>query len=1089
MEARYRGLVDNSGGGLTITCRSSDGKLINVFTSEGMHRLLRTTREQYAALYGSRDVYAKVHPDDLEAAYSVFESLTEEGQHTSAVYRLLCADGGFTWVNVTGRLLFENGGKYIYAVHTDVSEQKEIEQKEHAASEQLSFLNRVAGDLLSQTDADAAINVVLNDMLEHFDGKRAYVFEFDNERSIAHNTYEVCADGVEPAIKLLESVPFSVFSEWFMLFERDGFIAISDISALGEDRATERALLEAQQIDTLVVVPLKEGGRLIGMMGVDDPSQNADQMNHLQAIGDYMSVMLSRRDLVSELNDNNCRMEVMMNDTPGGFAQMVIHPDGSITPCFVNDGFSRLLSMTRDEALELFRTDAYAGAHPDDREHIARLLAMSLDNRQVFTTRVRFLTGSGGYIPVEAYYRVWEKSRNEFYLNGYYRDISEVVALEENYKRNLAYRAVTVKNAIGSFHMNMTRNTVDDGISDDPAILQLNIDGTMDGFFRRVEPMLESPEAFAAYCSCFSREELLRAFDHGRSQVTHEHAFTPTPERALWIRTMVNMFINPQTGDVEGFLYARDITEEHMLSLLMGAVVNIGYDFIVSIELRTNTYRTFLSNADIVTAFKDNGMYDDETISNLIEIIHPDDKAFAFSSFQLSSLVDALQAHKHFEFRYRVVINNDVHYKKCACAYIDDDRRYIVICRTDETSTVLDMQAALDAAQKASAAKSEFLSHMSHEIRTPMNAIIGMTQLAVDAVEEDTAAATGYLGEIHDSSQYLLSIINDILDMSRIESGKFTLNCKWVTLAEILTPCLEIIRPAIDKKGITLEMPLDGTLKKIDLYECYLDPMKIQQMLLNLLNNACKFTGEGGRISIKAKNIKHDSQYAVDQLIIEDTGCGMSEEFLEHIFQPFEQEKNIYSSSVQGTGLGLAIAHRIALAMGGNITAESKLGVGSKFTITIPYCYRLATEKAKIMTAKTYGDNLSGAHILLAEDNDINAKIAQKLLEKRGVHVTWVKDGAQAISTFADSAPGAFDAILMDIRMPKLDGLASARAIRALERDDAKTIPILAMSANAFTEDVQKSLDAGMNAHLAKPVDPEKLYETLSKQITRAGGN
>lgn len=322
--------------------------------------------------------------------------------------------------------------------------------------------------------------------------------------------------------------------------------------------------------------------------------------------------------------------------------------------------------------------------------------------------------------------------------------------------------------------------------------------------------------------------------------------------------------------------------------------------------------------------------------------------------------------------------------------------------------------------------------------------------------------------------------------MSRIESGKLAVDCQWITPADVLGPCIEIMRPIMAKRGITFEAPLG--MSEVRAYECWMDPMKMRQMIMNLLNNACKFTGEGGRITLRAENVRHDESTAVDRIIIEDTGCGMSSKFLARAFEPFEQEKNIYSGSVQGTGLGLTIARRFAEAMGGGITAESELGVGSKFIITVPYSYRPVDSTPAPDSPEPEAPGLEGVNILLAEDNAVNAKIAQKLLEKLGARVTWEENGEAAVKRFADSAEGAFDAVLMDIRMPRLDGLGAARVIRALPRGDAASVPIIAMSANAFEEDVRASLDAGMNAHLSKPVDPRILCDTLRRWISARNG-
>lgn len=525
----------------------------------------------------------------------------------------------------------------------DITGRRRMEEEKAAMLGQITFLNRAAGDLLSGTDADLALNTGLWDILRYFDGRRAYIFEFDTDRETAANTYEVCAPGTVPAKDILQEVPFSSFAAWFGLFERDGCIAISDVSALGDDRAAERELLRVQQISSLIVVPMRENGRLTGMMGVDDPARNVDQLPGLQAIGDYISVMLVRRRMTQELRDSNLRLQAMMSDTPGGFVQMVIHEDGTITPDYINDGFCGMLGMTQKEAHAVFDADAYAGAHPDDCERVSALLSETIAKRSAATTRVRLRTGGKGYITVEAHYRVWEKPDGRLFLNGYYRDISDRLAKEEEYRRNMAYREVNDRRAIGSYHLNVTRNTVDGGASPDPAIRALGKRGTLDGFIEGCASIQRENE-HKRFCELFSRGALLRAMEEGRTQISMEHTLFPAPDKTLWISSTADLFKNPETGDVEGFIYARDLTEEHMLHQMMSTVVNIGYDFIVAIGVKTKIYRTFKANTGVSTAFRETGIYDDEnTVRELLSIIHPDDRGAAFAAMRLDSLAHELE--------------------------------------------------------------------------------------------------------------------------------------------------------------------------------------------------------------------------------------------------------------------------------------------------------------------------------------------------------------------------------------------------------------------------------------------------------------
>ena len=386
---------------------------------------------------------------------------------------------------------------------------------------------------------------------------------------------------------------------------------------------------------------------------------------------------------------------------------------------------------------------------------------------------------------------------------------------------------------------------------------------------------------------------------------------------------------------------------------------------------------------------------------------------------------------------------------------------------------------------RASRAKQDFLSNMSHEIRTPMNAIIGMASLARDE-NVDNEVVRENLRQIDASSRYLLSLINDVLDMSRIDSGKFVLHNEWVDPKLSVIPCIDMIKPMMEARKIRFVYP--ELQEEESLYECKVDVLKVQQLLMNLLNNACKFTPEGGTVTLSFKNISADRSrcVATDQFMVTDTGCGMSEEFLEKIFMPFEQERNSTTDNVGGTGLGLSIARNIARQMDGDITVKSRLGVGSEFTVTMTYQYRMLAADHRCGGERGGGKktvSLAGKTVLLAEDNALNATIARQLLEKKGMDVIIAADGRQAVDTFAASEPGEIDVILMDIRMPKLDGYEATKAIRSLSRNDAGTVPILAMTAEAFDEDVNRCIDSGMDGHISKPVEPDIMYETITNVI------
>lgn len=391
-----------------------------------------------------------------------------------------------------------------------------------------------------------------------------------------------------------------------------------------------------------------------------------------------------------------------------------------------------------------------------------------------------------------------------------------------------------------------------------------------------------------------------------------------------------------------------------------------------------------------------------------------------------------------------------------------------------------EMAEKIEELEKANAAKQDFLSTMSHEIRTPMNAIIGMTRLAQDEVEPQSVVAH-YLKEIDSSSNYLLGILNDILDMSRLQSGKFQLKPEWVRPGDVLLPCIEMIRPQMESKGIHFHYPAKIKLPKT--MEYYVDVLRTQQILMNLLNNAFKYTKEGGTVSLEMRNLEFSDTYCADELVVSDNGCGMSEEFLARVGNPFEQERNDYTGYVQGTGMGLAIVKEIARAMGGDIRIESEIGKGSKFYVKFPYKYRVAKASGVSNEPQKFDEvMLENKQILVVEDNELNALIATRLLESKKMIVTGAVNGEEAVKIFEENAM-KFDAILMDIRMPVLDGIEATRIIRTSKCANAKVIPIIAMTANAFEEDKQNTKEAGMDAHLSKPIVPELLFQTLCQKI------
>lgn len=391
-------------------------------------------------------------------------------------------------------------------------------------------------------------------------------------------------------------------------------------------------------------------------------------------------------------------------------------------------------------------------------------------------------------------------------------------------------------------------------------------------------------------------------------------------------------------------------------------------------------------------------------------------------------------------------------------------------------------QLLMNAAEEADAAnkaKSAFLLSMSHDIRTPMNAIIGFTNIALH--QNKVSDIHDSLEKVQKSSNHLLSLLNDVLDFSRIESGKVTISPEPVDITQLTDNVQAIMNGLLYNRDLKFEVHREGLKNPYVLA----DVLRIREVLVNLLGNAVKFTKDGGEITLDISSYPGaDEKHIITRYVVRDNGIGMSEEFKKKLFDPFSQEDYANARTLyKGTGLGMAITKKYVDMMGGSIAVESKKGAGSTFTVEIPL--ELPEQVIQSEQKQHLHRDLTGIHVLMAEDNDLNAELATMILEDAGMIVTRASDGKEVVDLFKNQPRGTYDLILMDIMMPNMDGHQAAKAIRALgiERSDAVTIPIIALSANAFIDDIQESLDSGMNDHISKPINTEELIDTITKYI------
>lgn len=389
------------------------------------------------------------------------------------------------------------------------------------------------------------------------------------------------------------------------------------------------------------------------------------------------------------------------------------------------------------------------------------------------------------------------------------------------------------------------------------------------------------------------------------------------------------------------------------------------------------------------------------------------------------------------------------------------------------------LQKKTQDAEAAVRAKSEFLSHMSHDIRTPINGMMGMLDIA-QAHLNNPEKMDLCLSKMRGAADQLLSLINDVLDMSKIETGSIQLVEEPFDMIRLLNGTLAVQEIIASEKSLTIEQDIEGAIE----HPCVCgSPNYVRSILVNIISNAIKYTNPGGDIFVSARELSCDGEYVKFEFIVSDTGIGMSEEFAEHIFEPFTQEHAENRSSYQGTGLGMSIVKNLINKMKGTITLETKQGEGSTFTITLPV--KLDTVCFEETETEEEETSIEGMKILLVEDNDLNLQVAQYILEDAGAEIIVARNGLESVELFEQSESDSFDVILMDVMMPVMDGLTATKRIRKLKRKDARTVPVIAMTANVFNEDIIAAKEAGMNEHIAKPLDFDKLIHTLAKYFLK----
>ena len=538
------------------------------------------------------------------------------------------------------------------------------------------------------------------------------------------------------------------------------------------------------------------------------------------------------------------------------------------------------------------------------------------------------------------------------------------------------------------------------------------------------------------------------------------------------------------------------------LEMIYGALCS-DYLNLYVVDMDTGIGHSYTKNLLFVSSKDDQfneGLYE-ELIQNYIEKEHvfQSDTVLFEPICSFDGLRTLMAKKPHYVFNYRTYYFDQQQYMQIHFARMSDNEKdYCIIASRNINEQVAKeleqkqlIEEALRRAESASQSKTAFLSNMSHDIRTPMNAIIGFTELA-SANAGNKEKTLDYLGKISSSSNHLLSLINDVLDMSRIESGKVSLEENECNLIELTEELKNILMADMNAKNHSFTIDTDDITNE----KVFCDKLRLNQVLINILGNSVKFTEPGGKINLTiVEKIDPRKNYGSYEFRITDTGIGMSSKFITHIFEPFERERTSTVSKTQGTGLGMAITKNLVDMMEGKIEVESEIGKGSEFTVKIPLRHNATDEIEELDDAETAenvpekknpasDNNFEGKRILLVEDNELNREIPNTLLSRAALKVEEAENGQLAVETLVKQGAGHFDMILMDVQMPVMNGYQATQAIRALDDKALNSIPIIAMTADAFDEDKKKAFEAGMDGHLTKPINVKLLFETLKEILS-----
>ena len=788
-----------------------------------------------------------------------------------------------------------------------------------------------------------------------------------------------------------------------------------------------------------------------------------------------------------------------LNQMPVAMCVFYQNSEGRLVRLLKNKSYEKLVGRTLQELESETETEFFEHIHPDDRFRLqSHFLGMISDGEPMSITYRHKSKKSDTYMWIRADGCVNRLDASMALYFVSYTNFTPFVQDDYSYNQFISKLRSAIPDSRGTFHLNVTKNRCGDGISDSPVVLAQQKSGTVDGFFAAIAEQIADADDLEEFKKVMNRENMLLTYSKGVRYMECSYRRYVESGKIHWVTCYMHLVKNPCTGDVEAVADGIDVEHRKIDEMINEKIMNESFDVISIVNL--NNQQVYYSVPFENKVKRGIYPYASEVAEFLQYIPDEEERKIAAEKLSLDVVQEGVNKKGSYEIPVAVyteqgeVRNKSIKFYKvkgyknrilCTCTDITEEFH-----QAQENERLLKehseaLSQALNAAEKATQAKSEFLSRMSHDIRTPMNGIIGMCKVAQNNLTDKDKVAY-CLEKIDSSSEFLLSLINDILDISRIEMGKFKLrkdNFSMNSMIEDLRALTEI-----QASGKGLNFKLNVNISEVDDIWLHGDLRHIEQILMNLLSNAIKFTPEKGNVSL---TVSEDKAFSSDpgvtglRFIVKDDGIGMSREFQEKMFQPFEQELENRARNHVGTGLGLSIVKHLVEMMEGSIEVDSQLGKGTIFDVFIPM-ERVKDDSAKLVRSDSEKDNfalLNGKSVLIAEDNDLNAEILETILEKNGILFDRAENGQEAMDFLERDDANQYIAVLMDIRMPVMDGLETTKAIRNAEGKAYRNIPIIAVTADAFSEERSKAEQAGVDGYIIKPYNSVQLFCELVKFV------